>query len=270
MINLHERLSEFSYGYGVTREVQDLLATVGLRTTPFLPSLLHEAELGFDVAFSGPGRVVVLQFKLGEELRRFHRSSPGDAIPLLDHPFWRFSIDPAAHQFQRLTEFENEDAEVYYVAPRFSDWSAYEKAFQDGEVLERSLLLKPSEISRGIQAQGGTAAGIHRIVYDYSRRYVCSRPVALHEETSGAIANQIRERVRRSHESVERQIVRLFERSRPETGPGGLSETRRERLFARSRRRLDAMAAIIGLEAWSLGAQMLFVTDTSEPIVSEV
>jgi uncharacterized protein Ymh len=43
MIDLHERLSEFSYGYGVTREVEALLMSVGLHATPFLPSLLHEA-----------------------------------------------------------------------------------------------------------------------------------------------------------------------------------------------------------------------------------
>jgi hypothetical protein len=42
-MDLHDQLSEFSYGYGVTREVERQLASVGLRPTPFLPSLLHEA-----------------------------------------------------------------------------------------------------------------------------------------------------------------------------------------------------------------------------------
>ena len=31
MIDLHERLSEFSFGYGVSREVEGLLASVGLQ-----------------------------------------------------------------------------------------------------------------------------------------------------------------------------------------------------------------------------------------------
>ncbi|MDO8409387.1 MAG: hypothetical protein Q7S93_04940 [Phenylobacterium sp.] len=44
-VELHERLSEFSYGYGVTREAEEALASVGLRAVPFLPNLLHEAEL---------------------------------------------------------------------------------------------------------------------------------------------------------------------------------------------------------------------------------
>lgn len=51
---------------------------------------------------------------------------------------------------------------VYYVATRFSTWQAYEKAFQEKNVLEQSLLLKPSEVMRGVSAQG-SVPGIHRI-----------------------------------------------------------------------------------------------------------
>jgi hypothetical protein len=79
MINLHERLSEFSYGYGITREVEMLLSASGLKAAPFLPSLLHEKKLGFDVAFSSSGVVVMLQFKLGQVLERF-RTTP--SIPV--------------------------------------------------------------------------------------------------------------------------------------------------------------------------------------------
>lgn len=145
MINLHERLSEFSYGYGVTREVERLLATVGLRTTPFLPSLLHEASLGFDVAFSGPGQVVMCQFKLGQELTRFRRLQPGESIPPLHRPFWRYQVDTSEHQFLRLEEFEDEGADVFYIAPRFSSWSRFESAFHRNQILQRSLLLRPSQ-----------------------------------------------------------------------------------------------------------------------------
>src|SRR5438874_119031 len=134
MIDLHERLSEFSYGYGVTREVEALLAGVGLQATPFLPSLLHEASLGFDVSFNSSGTVVLLQFKLGSELKRFHRAPPSQPIPLLERPFWRFTVDASEPQFQRLAEYEQANAEVYYVAPRFSHWAAYDLAFQNGEI----------------------------------------------------------------------------------------------------------------------------------------
>ena len=70
-VELHERLSEFSYGYGVTREVEQHLQQQGLSATPFLPSLLQEAKVGFDVAFSRPGKPLLLQFKLGQAMRRF-------------------------------------------------------------------------------------------------------------------------------------------------------------------------------------------------------
>ncbi len=95
VINLSERLSEFSYGYGVTREIELLLRSVGCEATPFLPSLIHEEELGFNVGFSKPGRVVLAQFKLGQELKRFRLAAHETAVPALDHPFWQFRIDVA-------------------------------------------------------------------------------------------------------------------------------------------------------------------------------
>ena len=97
-VDLHNRLSEFSYGYGVTREVERLLAFTGLRTTPFLPSLLHEAVLGFDVKFDRPGAALLLQFKLGEALQRFRRDDISKPPPPLGKPFWRFSIDTAEQE----------------------------------------------------------------------------------------------------------------------------------------------------------------------------
>lgn len=261
MINLHERLSEFSYGFGVTREVQSLLEGIGLRPTPFMPNLLHEEELGFDVGFKDRGRVVVLQFKLGHELRRFHRSTPAQSVPDLEHPFWRFIVDTSGHQFQRLAEFEESDADTFYVAPKFSNWKVYERAFQDGEVLEKSLLLKPSEISRGILAQSGSP-GMHRIVYDGLNRYVCSEPTALHESRPDEIATKIALRIRQSTATLEEQVSRLYERARPAAGPGALARSRQDRIFARSKDRTHGMAAIVGLEAWSQGAQLLFVTES--------
>jgi len=262
MINLHERLSEFSYGFGVTREVQAALEGIGLRPTPFLPNLLHEKDLGFDVGFKDRGRVVVLQFKLGDELERFRRTLPSQSIPTLDRPFWRFTIDTSGHQFQRLTEFESGGADTYYVAPRFSDWKAYERAFQDGEVLNMSLLLRPSEIASEIAAQGGSP-GTHRIVYDCGVSYVCSEPTKLREDHPKEIAFAIATQIRQSKATLESHVRRLFKRERAEGGPGALDRSRQDLIFSRSRSQTDGMAAILGLEAWSQGAQLLLVTDPS-------
>ncbi|MGF1456877.1 MAG: hypothetical protein ACFB6R_16030 [Alphaproteobacteria bacterium] len=260
MINLHERLSEFSYGFGVTWETQKLLGSVGFRTTPFLPSLLHEAELGFDVGFKDNGRIFILQFKLGQEMQKFRRAYPGQPIPNLDRPFWRFPIDEQGHQFERLVEFENEGAEVYYVAPRFSHWAIYEKAFQAGEILENSLIISPSAIRNGILAQGSNI-GTHRIVYDNLRIHVCSEPVELQSIQPQEIAHRTRVEISERPIKLDGQIERIYSREITESGPGKLADTRQEAIFKRAKRKIDAMAAIIGLEAWSQGAQLIFVTD---------
>jgi hypothetical protein len=260
MIDLHERLSEFSYGYGVSREVEGLLEDIGLRATPFLPSLLHEKQLGFDIGFKDRGRVVILQFKLGEELRRFHRTDPSQSIPLLDRPFWRYRVDTTGHQFMRLEEFENARADVYYVAPRFSDWSEYEVAFQAKKVLENSLLLKPSEITRGIVSTGG-APGTHRIAYDYGRRYVCSEPAPLNEIRAAQFAGEVEAKIRQDETTLESHLERLAFRETTHDGPGTLAAVRANPLFERAKSRVNALAAMVGIEAWSQGAQVIFVTD---------
>jgi hypothetical protein len=115
-VDLHQRLSEFSYGYGVTREVERLLGSLGLQTTPFLPSLLQEAKVGFDVAFDRPGTPLLLQFKLGEALQRLRRQDRSQPPPMLGRPFWRFSVDTSEPngQFDLLLKAEQAGAEVYY------------------------------------------------------------------------------------------------------------------------------------------------------------
>ena len=105
MINLHERLSEFTFGYGITHEICSLLRDCGYNPTPFLPSLYHEGELGFDVAFSDNGLAILLQFKLGQELRRYRNSSSASVTPILKRPFWRFQIDAWGEEHARLDNY---------------------------------------------------------------------------------------------------------------------------------------------------------------------
>lgn len=212
MISLHERLSEFSYGYGVTRETTTLLTSIGLLVTPFLPSLLHEAELGFDVGFQERGYILVLQFKLGNELRRFHRANKSLSIPLLERPFWRYRVDTTEAQFQRLLQFETSGADTYYVAPRFSSWGSYCTAFHDDQILENSLLLRPREIQRGITAKGGSP-GVHSVVYDRLRRYVCSEPTQLEEVKSEKLLTIAESRVKEEPlaRAISRQIAQRLE-----------------------------------------------------------
>jgi hypothetical protein len=290
MIDLHERLSEFSYGYGVTRETEMLLKEVGIQAVPFLPSLIHEKGLGFDVAFNRPGAALMLQFKLGQSLQRFRRSSPGQPIPRLDRPFWRFSIDTAEPdgQFETLLKAEQDGAEVYYAAPRFSDWPHYADIFERREVLDNSLLVRPSEIRASLVAQG-SPDGIHRIVYDRYQVHVCSEPARVPETDSDAAVAVLAKKVRENKQSAGTILQKLLDgfddRSsiRRLDQPGVEDEfvtdgdvayraseqfvrkQRRDRLanlLERSETRAQAVAMAVGIELWTLGIQLIVAVDT--------
>lgn len=290
MIELHERLSEFSYGYGVTRETEMLLEQTGLRAVPFLPSLIQENDLGFDVAFDRPGAALMLQFKLGQSLTRFHRTDKSAPAPLLDRSFWRFSIDTAETdgQFETLLKAEHAGAEVYYVAPRFSDWPHYANVFERKEVLENSLLVRPSEIRAALDAQGA-ADGVHRIIYDRSRVHVCSKPRRISEvdgsDAVAKIASIVRERELPAGALIERIFDGLADRSlvqrttsidtsedafMPSDDLGGRASPEYARL-QRARRLADLMkrartpdharAAAVGIELWTLGIQLIVAVE---------
>lgn len=305
MVHLTERLSEFSYGYGVTREAERLLESLGNKTAPFLPSLLHEKKLGFDVKFSfnKPGKVLLLQFKLGESLRRYVRKNPSEPKLSLKKPFWRFRVDTAEPdgQYETLLKAEMDGADTYYVAPRFRDWAEYLTIFENEQVLDRSLLITPSEIRDSLRRKG-EAPGTHRIVYDDATVHVCSMPDQIHETKKMAMANKARAQSV-SDETLESSIEKLFigldnrelirekmEPRKPEllisdevfgdnenllprmqitqlVDRSLVKKNRSERLNAFKKRTesgAHAMAAALGVEVWSLGIQMMLVSGQND------
>lgn len=296
MIELHERLSEFSYGYGVTREVEQLLKSIGIRTTPFLPSLLQEAKLAFDVGFNKPGTVLMIQFKLGQSLRRFVRTDKRFPAPNLDRPFWRFILNTAEPdgQYETLLKAEMDGAEAYYAAPRFVDWDQYLAYFQADAVLQNSILVKPSEIRNALIAKG-EPDGRHRVAYDLDRIHVCSEPVQIPEvnpeeigattlrriadtprslghivrEITAGLANRHlvrRERTapREEHEVHEQhednEILQAAIDKLPIPDRRSMRARRLETLRHRTASEDDAVAASLGLEVWSLGIQMILAS----------
>ncbi len=286
MIELHERLSEFSYGYGVTRETELRLAREGIRAVPFLPSLVHEKQVGFDVAFGQAGAVLMLQFKLGQSLERFHRGAFTGAIPKLARPFCRFSVDTAEPdgQFETLLKAEQDGAEVYYVAPRFTDWPQYEAFFEQRRVLDNSLLVRPSWVRSALDSQGAPD-GPHRIVYDRRNVHVCSEPARIPEMSGDEAVARIAAIVRQKRESAGTTLTRLFEgfddRSTVRRDVDGASLRQQDtssddllhdarRILARERRaerlkrfmdltpsRDQAVAAAVGTELWGIGVQLV-------------
>lgn len=271
MFDLHERLSEFSYGYGVTREFETALKAKGIRAVPFLPSLLQEKKVGFDVAWKKPGAPLMVQFKLGQQLQRFRRRAAGGIPQPLDRPFWRFNVDTNSigGQFLTLLDAELKGAEVYYAAPRFSTWSDYVTAFQDKEILKRSLLIEPSVINTGAQ-RIRHPSGIHCVVYDETNRYVCSDPVRIESKTLEEVVSHLTGRLA-AGESLQSIVRRLFHAEigseMPQRRVAQEVRARRsirseflERIRARAASEDDAIAITIAAEAWAKGTLTIFAS----------
>lgn len=259
-IDLHEKFSEFSYGYGVTREVEHLLGARSLRVTPFLPSLVHEASLGFDVAFNKPGNPILIQFKLGEQLSRFR---PTNSVPNAPHPlgrpYWRYKIDTSEDQFINLRDWEQRGCDAYYASPRFATWFLFDSYFRSNAVLRSSLLIRPTDIASAVATQTGSL-GAHRILYDRHHCHVCSDPTPIDEVSVDDFLSKTEVRVRGDARTLGERlkvIVRREEASELTRGRQRAADIRR-----RAKSEADADAAILALEAWTKGAQVLFVTET--------
>jgi hypothetical protein len=174
-------------------------------------------------------------------------------------PFWRFAVDLDSNQFQRLAEYEAQGAQAYYTAPRFSDWRRYAGHFQNGEVLENSLLVRPSDV---VTAAG--PSGKHRVVYDRYHRYVCSEPRPIAETRPEEFVERVAADVRKGGISLSERLRRLVERP-SELEPANLRSSRRRLsgLEERAKRPEDAWAARLGLDVWTQGAQLIMVTDAT-------
>jgi hypothetical protein len=266
---------------------------VGLRTTPFLPSLLQEKKLVFDVAFDRPGVPLLLQFKLGEALQRLRWQDPSKPSPVLGRPFWRFNIDTAEPngQFDLLLKSEQAGAEVYYVAPRFTSWDGYVLAYESDQVLDRSLLLSPSQVDAQLTA-AAEPDGRHRVLYDGWTSYVCSEARELIEVRAGDLAHKIRTGIEQQSRRMDlaiRDVHLALERQReirvrpPTLEPHGdtpyvmqapvsgeLASGSEHLVAGRLRRFSDFRAravsepharfAALGFEAWATGSQLVAVT----------
>jgi hypothetical protein len=233
-----------------------------------------------------------MQFKLGEELQRFRRQAHTMTVPILDRPFWRFNVDTSASdgQYDLLLKAEQADQEVYYVAPRFASWRDYATAFQNEEVLERSLILPPSEIDTRL-AEHGVPDGQHRIVYDTHRLYVCSDPIEAYEVELHGLAEKLHRHLKERAEPMDAALKRVFESfdrrreirepdaesvdradqrfrtvhelSAARPSPQQLAVDRRQRLDefrGRAKTEGDAMFAAVGIETWASGTQLFAVT----------
>lgn len=233
---MRAEFSEFSYGFAVTREYT--LEPGGGDTVPIFPSLVEEGRGGggYDVmleqVLAHPGVPLFLQFKRPEALTR--RSAKEldpdrDGGPLdLALPYFRIPLMPARHSPQHalLLQHEAEGNEVRYVAPRFHEMNDFRDAYVTGNVRNRSILIKPSDI--GPLPDGDD----HHIVYDQVNHYFCSDTRKIKAETYDTFSSSMRQRVNTEERSFREgrlddisnsfsELIRKFDLERiPEDRPG--------------------------------------------------
>jgi hypothetical protein len=107
---------------------------------------------------------------------------------------WWFTIDTAEQggHFDVLLRFELGGAEIYYVAPRLTGWNSYVSSFEREQALDRSLIMKPSEVEDKLAADG-EPDGLHRVTYHENQVFVYSQPIRLQEQPAELLAEAIRD-----------------------------------------------------------------------------
>ncbi len=144
---MRPRISEFSYGFALTRE---LLQSPGLHTraAPVFPSLFAEGQPGggWDVHLDRPGVPLFLQFKLCNWMVTTRCREATDAN--FSTPCYRMYLRPAgvSNQHQMLLDLEMRNKEVYYCAPQFHRPAELNAAYLSGRVRSRTFWTRPSEI----------------------------------------------------------------------------------------------------------------------------
>ena len=146
-------MSEFSYGFALTKELLDAPGKE-VKAAPVFPSLIAEGQVGggYDVDLSKPGIPWFLQFKLCDHMVASHCKEAQSA--LLSVPCYRMHLRSSrvSRQHELLLRLEQDcrraqnGQQVYYVAPRFHRVEELDDAFARGNVLARSVLIRPSEI----------------------------------------------------------------------------------------------------------------------------
>jgi hypothetical protein len=150
---MRPRISEFSYGFALTRELIDRKWNgLELTAAPFLPSLIAEGRTGggFDVALQTVNLLVFLQFKVSHLLTR--RTAKGVKTGHMTVPYYRFDVHAPrlSDQHRLLLDLEASAGSVprmvRYVAPAFYTEGEFDAAFFSGTVSDRSIFVAPSQI----------------------------------------------------------------------------------------------------------------------------
>ncbi len=133
--------SEFSYGFAFTHEY--ISHTPGLTAAPELPSLIDEADKGYDLKLGYKGHPRFFQFKLSVYLNRsnaihwsyHHQAHYRVRLTTRVRPNQLSGTDQHS-QLKRLADIVGS---VYYVAPKFHSQAVFDALFSRGIVTTNSL-----------------------------------------------------------------------------------------------------------------------------------
>lgn len=177
-------ISEFSYGYALTREIVQKCST-GLTGAPVFPSLIAEGYLGYDLELPIVGNPVFLQFKLSDYMVR-STAEGADKVPI---PHYRMHLRPLKHskQHELLLALEKKGRKVFYAAPEFHSSEDLNEAYLRNEMIERSAFFRPRAIGKLPNEHE------HFVCFNVGARhgYLCSEPIKVEMESTDSVSKML-------------------------------------------------------------------------------
>ncbi|NTI16090.1 hypothetical protein G6L29_10625 [Agrobacterium rhizogenes] len=144
--------SEFTFGYAVTRHIEDTLG--GRIAVPSFPTTVQEADLGYDVDFLSHGVPLVFQYKRSSVMKRSDCKEFGS--PHFSHifhsrrPFYRMHLHKN-HQYNQhlmLRVFEYFlGGGVWYCTSSVQDKAELDGHYRRHQMFDASTFFRPSSIA---------------------------------------------------------------------------------------------------------------------------
>jgi hypothetical protein len=138
-------ISEFSYGFAITKELVDWYGK-SLTAAPLFPSLIQEGKIGYDVKLNTFGFPIFLQFKTSDYMKNSNATEVYKQV--LRPPFHRMYLRSRrySNQHNLLLQLENQGNLVYYVAPSFYTQYSFNNYYVNNQVAINSVFIKPTSI----------------------------------------------------------------------------------------------------------------------------
>jgi len=194
-------ISEFSYGFALTREI---VSWAGVSSAPLFPSLVAEGKSGYDVKLDMPAAPLYLQFKRADCMTHPSAGEIVKGAPL-GLPYHRFKVTQSgkSDQHDLLLSLEETGALVFYAAPRFHAQVEFDGAWQDNSVASRSIFVPPAAI-------GELDDKSHTVAYDPWETWLCSEPRQIETLDSLTLLNRALGRLTSDKRPLRARIPELI------------------------------------------------------------